>query len=148
MFESKSNGNDWWKLTKYLNSRAGQKKLLIVEDQFHTRLLLKTLLTEEKYSLEFAEDSITALYLAEKSIPDLILLDLILMDNVDGLSLCKQLRSRPALNHTLIYVLSGYNDTKTKFDVLLAGANDFIEKPFSPIELLEKISRVRQTNGN
>lgn len=139
--------NEWWKLTQFIDSTAQRKRILVVDDQLHTRLLLKTLFAEEDYQVECAENAVSALYLAEHHLPHLIIIDLILMDRVDGLMLCKQLRALPALNNSLIYVLSGMTDTQTKFDVLLAGANDFIEKPFSPIDLLERVSRIRSTYG-
>jgi two-component system phosphate regulon response regulator PhoB/two-component system alkaline phosphatase synthesis response regulator PhoP len=76
-----------------------------------------------------------------QNIPDLIILDLLLPD-IDGLEICKDLKSNPELKDTPIIMLTAKGDEMDKILGLELGADDYITKPFSPRELLARVKAV------
>lgn len=111
-------------------------KFLIVEDDIKICDFLKKGLTEEGYNVDITHSGDEALYLTGVNSYDLILLD-IMLPNVDGLNVCKILRSKN--NNTPIIIISAKDTIDDKIVGLNEGANDYIAKPFSFAELLARI---------
>ena len=112
--------------------------ILIVEDDPAIRELLQKLFRTEGYTVEEAPDCASGLARIEAGGVDLVLLDLLLPDG-NGLDLCRQVRARATERHLPIIVLSVAMEGHKPQDCLAAGADDFIEKPFDLVDLLDRI---------
>ena len=116
------------------------QKILIVDDNEDWIGLVKLWLKNTGYhDLLMAADGTSAVALARKALPDCILLDLVLPD-MDGLEVCKTVRSIPALGRTPIIMLTGHR--KDKIMGLESGADYFVQKSENPAELLATLRAV------
>ncbi len=110
-------------------------KILVVDDEQPLVELLTTNLEREGYEVISANDGQTALELAERQKPDLILLDW-MMPEPNGLEVCKQLRPKTKVP---IIMLTAKSEEIDKILGLEIGADDYITKPFSPREVLARV---------
>jgi DNA-binding response OmpR family regulator len=108
--------------------------ILIVEDDETVRHLLKRHFEAEQLEVREATSAEQALQIAESSIPDLIISDIV-MGGMDGYTLCKVFKTRPATSHIPIVLLTAKNDLDDKLQGLEVGADDYIYKPFSIKEI-------------
>lgn len=111
-----------------------KKKLLLVDDEWNMRNLLKIYLMKDFEIME-ATDGEEAVALIKKSSFDLIILD-VMMPGMDGWEVCKEVRE---FKTTPILMLTARNDTKDKVHGLEIGADDYLIKPFEPEELLARV---------
>lgn len=111
-------------------------RVLVVEDEKQIGAFLKAGLSEKCYSVDLAPDGERGSFLARTTEYDLIILDNILPKKT-GLEICKDLRDRGKA--TPILMLSVRTDTATKVELLNAGADDYLCKPFSLDELLARV---------
>lgn len=111
-------------------------KILIVEDEAGIVQFLQQGLEEEGYEISTASDGLMAFELAQKENFDLILLDWML-PKMNGLDVCKSIRIKDKI--TPIIFLTARDTVQETIEGLKAGANDYIKKPFSFDELLERI---------
>lgn len=111
-------------------------KILIVEDESGISNFLKQGLEEEGYTIHVASDGLMGLEMAKKEAPDLILLDWML-PKLTGLEVCEAIRKED--QKTPILFLTAKDTVQETIEGLKAGANDYIKKPFSFEELLERI---------
>ena len=124
-------------------------KILIIEDEVKTIDYLKRGLTEQGYSVDAATDGLDGLHLASTGDYDAIILD-IMLPGLDGISLLKSLRPS---NNTPVIMLTAKDAVASRLEGFQAGADDYLVKPFSFLELLARLQvitkRVRtkeQTN--
>lgn len=116
------------------------KKILIVDDQPQVRELIAVTLQTGDYELFLAENADQALQLAQKELPHLILLDIMLYgSDLDGLQVCRYLKNDPATQAIPIILLTASGQKNNVEAGKLAGADDYIIKPFSPFALAQKI---------
>jgi two-component system phosphate regulon response regulator PhoB len=113
--------------------------VLVVEDEGALVTLLRYNLEREGFRVAEARDGEEALLQAAELKPDLILLDW-MIPHVSGLEVCRRLRRRPDTRGTPIIMLTARAEESDKVRGLDGGADDYVTKPFSPIEL---VSRVR-----
>ena len=85
-----------------------------------------------------ASDGLEAIKMAEKELPDLIILD-VMMPNMDGIEACEKLRELPELENTIITFLTARNEDYSQVAGFDAGADDYIAKPIKPKLLLSKV---------
>jgi len=111
-------------------------KILIVEDEKGISDFLKQGLEEESYEIIVASDGLSGLDLAITNKPDLILLDWML-PKICGIDVCKEFRKTDS--KTPIIFLTAKDTIQETIEGLKSGANDYIKKPFSFEELLERI---------
>jgi two-component system KDP operon response regulator KdpE len=109
--------------------------ILVVDDEPQITRVLRTSLTAQGYEIRVAHDGESALELMRDWRPDLVLTDLA-MPNVDGVELCRRVRSS---SEVPIIVLSVREQERSKIEALDAGADDYVTKPFSMQELLARI---------
>lgn len=109
--------------------------ILVVDDEPQITRVLKTSLSNHGYGIRTASDGEEALQMMKDWSPDLIVTDL-RMPNMDGLQLCRQVRSESRIP---IIVLSVKGEDSIKVEALDAGADDYVTKPFSMNELLARI---------
>ena len=111
-------------------------RILVVEDEKQISDSLKVSLGAECYAVDVAEDGAKGSYLARTNEYDLIILDNILPKK-SGLEVCKEIRDNGST--TPIIMLSVKTESTTKVDLLNAGADDYLTKPYSFQELLARI---------
>ncbi len=121
-------------------------KLLIVEDEDTLGYTLKTFFEKKDFNVEVVKDGEDALFQAESYKPDVILLDWML-PNMSGLEICRQIRNTKSINKIPIIFLTAKGEEEDKLKGLDIGADDYITKPFSQLELLARIKAViRRSN--
>ena len=121
-------------------------KLLLVEDEDRLATVLKTFFEKENFSVEIISDGEDALFQAESLKPDIILLDWML-PNMSGLEICRQIRSTKDLKTIPIIFLTAKGEEEDKLRGLDTGADDYVTKPFSQMELLARINSLfRRSN--
>ena len=113
-------------------------RILLVDDDRRVRQLVGLTLPADDYELSFAEEGTDAVRIARQTRPDLILLDYA-MPGLHGVDVCAAIRSDAALAATPVIMLTGHGDEDTRQRSILAGANGFLTKPFSPIALEQAI---------
>jgi CheY-like chemotaxis protein/MinD-like ATPase involved in chromosome partitioning or flagellar assembly len=117
------------------------EKILIVDDDVETLKMVGLLLERQGYTISVARQGQQALSMARSEKPDLILLDL-MMPEVDGLSVARQLRADPETQHMLIIMFTAKGQMEEKLEGFEAGADAYLTKPTQPRELVAQIKAV------
>jgi two-component system, OmpR family, response regulator len=110
-------------------------KVLVVDDDPHIRELLKLILLKEGFEAAEADDGIEALKAMESAKMDLAIID-IMMPNMDGWQLCRELREYYDLP---ILMLTAKGETAQKVKGFELGTDDYLVKPFDPLELVVRV---------
>jgi DNA-binding response OmpR family regulator len=114
-------------------------RILVADDDDISRIALKLLLNRRGYEVIEAADGATALeLLLQPDAPGLAVLDW-LMPGMDGVEICRQARTMPALGNLYIVLLTSRGGQNHVIEGLQAGANDYVTKPFDRDELLARI---------
>lgn len=121
------------------------KRILLAEDEEILRMLITDTLEDEDYVVDEAADGQEALNLIIKNEYDLIILDY-MMPVFTGLEIIEKVRSDQAKQEIQILMLSAKSQKFEQEKILQAGANHFMAKPFSPLDLLEKIEEILNEN--
>ena len=113
------------------------KKILLVEDTTAIQRAAKRFLSEhsDKFELRFANDGYDAIAMVQQYQPDLVFLD-VQMPRMGGLDTCNLLKSMPIMEDVPIVMLSGMSSPIDKVRGQVAGANDYLTKPFSSASFL------------
>ena len=121
------------------------KRVLIVEDDLHIAELLRMHLRDEGYVVEHAADGDTGLRELERSHWDALVLDLML-PGIDGLEICR--RARAMARYTPIIIISARSSEVHRILGLELGADDYLAKPFSVLELVARVKALlRRTDA-
>jgi two-component system chemotaxis response regulator CheY len=115
--------------------------LVVDDDRFIRKLVTTTLEDVAEFDLHEAADGLQALALARDTEPAIVFLD-VDMPGLDGIDTCRQLRSDPATRETTIVMLTASQGERTERLAEEAGADLFLTKPFSPLELLRLVDRL------
>jgi DNA-binding response OmpR family regulator len=118
--------------------------ILVVDDEKNIVQLARLYLGNEGFNVEEAYDGKQALEKARSTNPDLIVLD-IMMPEMDGLSVCKELRKT---SNVPVIILTARNDDVDKIVGLEVGADDYVTKPFNPRELVARVKAVLRRSQN
>ena len=116
-------------------------KILIVEDERDIADLLRYNLQESGFKTDYVRNGADALQRAVEKTPDLILLDLMLPE-VDGMIVCRLLKNDPRTKNIPIVMVTAKTEEKDRVAGLELGADDYIIKPFSPREVVLRVSAV------
>jgi len=119
-----------------VHDEAVRTRALVVEDDPNIVDLIRSNLAVRGFDTVVSVDGLRALRLLETEAPDIVLLDLMLPE-VDGFELCRQIRERSAV---AIIVVSARGGERDKVTALNVGADDYMTKPFSIEELLARIT--------
>jgi DNA-binding response OmpR family regulator len=118
------------------------KRVLIVEDQADIRKLIRMTLEFEAYEIHEAADGSEGLRMAYAVRPDLLLLDVMMPGELDGLQVCQTLKADPEMAHVKIVLLTARGQVRDRQAGNLAGADEYLVKPFSPLQLIDTIGRL------
>ncbi len=119
--------------------------ILLADDLAANRETLRELLEPEHYRLIEAADGPTALQLAAQTLPDLVLLD-VMMPGLNGYEVCRRLRADVRLAEVPIIMITALDDSASLLQGLEAGADDFITKPFNRSELRARVRTITRLN--
>jgi CheY-like chemotaxis protein len=109
--------------------------ILVVDDEPSIRALIKTILQHEGHHIETAANGAEALDIVLASIPDLIVLDL-MMPEMDGWRLLEELHARDLRRHTRVVIVSGHIDSYRDGSTTHARERHLLPKPFEPSDLV------------
>lgn len=119
------------------------KKILIVDDQPEVRELVDVTLRISDYAISQAESGDQALIVARAEHPDLILLDVMMpTSSIDGFEVCRQLKSDPMTQDINIVMLTARGQEADVEMGRKVGADDYFTKPFSPLQLMNKVEEL------
>ena len=116
-----------------------KRKILVVDDNKELRMLISLTLEFSQCELLEADSAVSGLEMLRTHQPDIILLDVMMPGELDGLGLCRMIRDDESLKHIKIIMLSAKGQQKDVQMGLEAGADDYVVKPFSPSELMQKL---------
>lgn len=126
------------------NLDSGKRKVLIVDDDAEIVELISDILSGEGgFEIRTASSGYEAGMITQQFRPDLILLDYMLPD-VNGNVVCQTIRKNPEFENTRIIIVSGVIKQDEIDQLLRAGAQDFLKKPFTISELLDKVNAALQ----
>jgi CheY-like chemotaxis protein len=125
---------------------AGRGVLIVDDDEFIRKLIATTLEDVSEFELHEAADGVEALEVARQERPSLVFLD-VDMPRLDGIEACRRLREDEATRDTTIVMLTAAHGDSVESDAEQAGADLFLTKPFSPLDLLRLVDQLseRQT---
>ena len=111
-------------------------RVLVIEDDATVRDVLSTLLSFDGFEVRTAADGSIGLDIAERMQPDIVLLD-VALPGIDGFEVCRTLRAR--LPQTRVVMLTGRASSEDELDGVAAGADCYLRKPFSSLDLLDAL---------
>lgn len=123
-----------------------RSRVLVADDRESIRSLFHRLLNADGHDVVLAPDGASALAAVHRHHPDVILLD-VAMPLVDGLEVCRRLKSDPATRLTPVVLVSGQTELADRINGIEAGADEYLSKPVHPHELrarVRSLSRVKQ----
>ncbi|MCA1645443.1 MAG: response regulator [Chloroflexi bacterium] len=115
-----------------------KRRILVADDDSGLRRLIGTTLGSEDFDVLQAVDGEEALRIARQQRPELVLLD-VNMPKVDGFHVCATLKADPQTSGIKIIVVTARGGDADRARAREAGADDYFTKPFSPIQLLNKV---------
>ncbi len=116
-----------------------QGTILVVDDDFLNRTLLKTNLEEEGYHVKMAENGLHAMELLSNQTFDVVLLDL-LMPEMDGFEVLERMKADRNMQHIPVIVISAEDDMESVVRCIAMGATDHLPKPFDPVLLQARVN--------
>ncbi len=117
------------------------KKILITDDNKDIRDALAYILEKEGYKLWMAKDGAEALRKVKNERPDIVFLDIV-MPEVNGYDVCRIIKKDPVLKKTYVIMLTAQDQVAEQERGKEVGADEYIVKPFSPMEILAIIKRL------
>ncbi|MBK8563466.1 MAG: response regulator transcription factor [Saprospiraceae bacterium] len=121
------------------------KKILVVDDEPDILEILSYNLRKEGFQVQTANNGEEGLKAAHQMNPDLIILD-IMMPQMDGVEVCRQLRSMPSFDNTLIAFLTAKEEDQSQISALDFGGDDYITKPIKPKVLMSRVKALLRRN--
>ena len=125
---------------------TGHGVLIVDDDEFIRKLIATTLEDVAEFELYEAADGLEALEVARRERPSLVFLD-VDMPRLDGIETCRRLREDDATDELTIVMLTATHGDRVESEAEQAGADLFLTKPFSPLDLLRLVDQLgdRQT---
>jgi len=121
-------------------------KILIIEDEKDIRQLLIYTLQYAGFTVTAGRDGEDAVRLAEEEMPDVILMD-VRMPRLDGYEACKLIKTNEKTAHIPVVFLSAKGQDTEIDKGFEAGASDYLLKPFTPTELIERVKLILKESG-
>jgi len=127
-------------------STSTKQKILIVDDEPDILELIEYNLKKEGYQVYTARNGQEAVSEAKKSLPDLIVLD-IMMPKMDGIEACRIMRTMPEFKNTFMVFLTARSEEYSEIAGFNVGADDYIAKPIKPRALVSRINAILRRNA-
>ena len=124
-----------------MNAAPIRARILVVDDEAAIREYETSLLSELGHEVLTAADGAEALRLACERRPHLVLLD-IMMPELSGIEVCRQLRADPRTRDTRIIMVSAVDAKRALEESIIAGADDFLAKPVHALELMVRVRSI------
>jgi two-component system cell cycle response regulator len=124
-----------------MNDAPTRARILVVDDEPAVREYETTLLSELGHEVLAAADGAEALELARTTQPHLVLLD-IMMPELSGIEVCRQLRADPRTRDIRVIVVSAVDAKRALEESIIAGADDFLAKPIHALELMVRVRSI------
>ena len=121
-------------------------KILVVDDEPDILEFVKYNLQKEGFIVSTAENGLAGLEEARRGKPDLIILD-IMMPEMDGVEVCRQLRSESLFDNTVIAFLTARDEDYSQIAALDVGGDDYITKPIRPRVLVSRVNALLRRSG-
>ena len=121
-----------------MSEQQSQAKILLIDDDPYTLGILEGLLTKNDYVVHPSPNGKFGAYLAQRYLPDLILLD-VMMPGMVGYRVCRELKNDPEMKSAFVLFLTARNGNETESTVIRSGGDDLISKPFDPKDLRARI---------
>lgn len=115
-------------------------RILIVDDHPELRKLVRMTLEFEDYSLAEAQDGASALEAVERHCPEVVILDVMMPGDLSGYDVCARIKSDARTHDTKVILLTARGQQADLARGREAGADHYLVKPFSPLELLDSVS--------
>jgi len=131
----------WASENASLKTPMDQKKILIADDNENIREALTYLLEDEGYKLWLAKDGADTLRKVNEIHPDILFLD-IMMPEINGYEVCRTIKNNPILKKTYVIMLTAKGQVAEQERGKAVGADEYIVKPFSPMEILTRIKTI------
>jgi len=119
-----------------------KKSILIVDDQGELRKLVRMTLDFSNYELHEAEDGQRALELVKVIQPDLVILDVMMPGEIDGYQVCERIKKSDIGKIPYVMLLTARGQKVDLDEGDRVGADDYLVKPFSPLELIENVKHI------
>jgi len=127
-------------------SSTTKQKILIVDDEPDILELIEYNLKKEGYQVYTARNGQEAVTEAKRSLPDLIVLD-IMMPKMDGIEACRIMRTMPEFKNTFMVFLTARSEEYSEIAGFNVGADDYIAKPIKPRALVSRINAILRRNA-
>lgn len=121
------------------------KKILVVDDQEEIRRLVKATLKTDDWAVFTADCGLTAVEKARKEKPEVIMMDISMPGEIDGLEATRLIKADPETSACAIIMLTSKGTQEDKDQGYKAGADDYFIKPFSPLALIRKVDEVMES---
>ncbi|MBD5804727.1 DNA-binding response regulator MtrA [Azoarcus sp. Aa7] len=118
-----------------------KEHVLIVDDHGDIRKLLRLTFNPQHHEIHEAANGAQALALCRQFRPKLVLLDVMMPGDLDGIGVCRKLKADPALAGIRILILSARSQQQDLEAGRAAGADAYLVKPFSPMELIQRVDQ-------
>ena len=121
---------------------AMSKRILIIEDHADIRRLIRMTLEFENHETHETANADEGLQAVRRLRPDMLLLDIMMPGSMDGLALCRLVKSDPSLGKPWVVLLTARGQSQDIEAGMNAGADAYLLKPFSPLTLIETIDNL------
>jgi two-component system, sensor histidine kinase and response regulator len=118
-------------------------RILVVDDEPHNRELLHELLAGREYRVTSAVDGPSALEEIRRSLPDVILLD-VMMPGMTGFEVCREVKANPRTAHLPVLMITALHERQDRIEGIDSGADDFLKKPVDRDEVLLRVRNAVQ----
>lgn len=124
-----------------------QRTILYVEDNYHNRRIVRKILQSRGYTVVEAEDGVTGMAMVRELKPPLVLLDIGLPGDMDGLDVVSEIKADAELRDVPVIALTASAMRGDRERFLAAGCDDYLSKPIQAVELIEKVAVHYPPNG-
>jgi len=124
---------------RYCAGAAPKQRVLVVEDNLDLARMMAILVRDMGFDVRTAADGSTAMEAARSFAPEFVLLDIVLPD-VDGCQLGRELRALPGMDGIRIFAITAYDDDAARLRAVQCGCNGYFLKPISPMVLAHLLS--------
>ena len=118
------------------------KKILVVDDQKEVRELIEVTLRSDGHEIIQAKNGKDAVKISKTQKPDVIIMDIMMPGDLDGLEATRLVKQNPDTKHIKIIMLTAKGQSTDFDEGFAAGADGYFTKPFSPLDLIKKVEEV------